>query len=141
MMVVTALGWFSYRCESWFVDICAAIAAFVAAGAFHLARPAMMAWGASAGTRTSMGGLSDIVGSGTDAAATEALPVWTRIVLMLPGWGLQFALGAFFLFVAARLFCHVRARCYTDPIPAPTREQLRARLWTEMQYSDDLLDR
>ena len=123
------LGWFSHRCQSVFVDICVALgsalsvigvyAGFMAGEAYpHL-----------------VGAISRI-----NEAGLDNVPVWTRISLAIPDTLLTFVLPCVPAALTTRLLCHIKARCYTDE-PAPlTREQRRAKLWAEMNYSDELLD-
>lgn len=141
-LVGVAIGWFSYRCQSWFVDILMGIGAFVSASMYQLF-PAV-SYGApfAAAARGSMSLTLDATGFETaPPVPVEDLPIWTRLALAIPSAALEFAVGFLVLFVAARLVCHVKARCYTDPPAELTREQLRAQLWAEMNYSDDLLER
>ena len=133
------LGWFSYRHQAWFIDICLGTGALVAAAMVRLAAgmaKAVHVAMAAAGPMNSPN-FDDTLGP---APALETLPIWTRISLAIPGTALDFAVGFLVTAFLARIFCHIKARCYTDE-PAPlTREQMRAKLWAEMNYSDELLD-
>jgi hypothetical protein len=143
IVIGLALGWFSYRCESWFLDICVGIAAFLLSIMYYLAPGLAKAVLVVLMTK----GYFDLAEESTAPLTVEAeqrivedLPIWTRIALAIPASTLTFLMFGLFAVVMARLACHIKARCYTDPPPDLTREQLRAKLHAEMKYSCDLLD-
>ena len=133
------VGWFSYRAQAWFFDICLSVWAFMCFAGFHLARVGFLAAGPLGEAKRSLEFSAELMGGDMDAVR-ETLPVWTRVALAVPGEVLLFMTMASVAGFLSRFACHVKTRCYTDPPPVLTREQLRAKLWQEMKYSDDLLD-
>ena len=126
------IGWFSYRHEAWFIDICVGMGAMLSMAAIHMARPVAFSMPTIMEIRTRM---AEVPPEGLADA-----PIWHRVALAIPGEVLMLSLCGFMTAFAVRLACHVKARCYTDPPPVLTREALRAKLWAEMNYSDELLD-
>lgn len=118
IVIGLALGWFSYRHQAFFIAACISAGLILA---LVTSRLWPIVFVAERYRRTQETVLGQLI-----AKIPTALIVMISVVLITS--------------IIVRILLHIEARCYTDPPPELTREQLREKLYAEMKYSDDLLD-
>ncbi|MEL7232529.1 MAG: hypothetical protein AAGJ85_08470 [Pseudomonadota bacterium] len=126
IVIGLALGWFSYHQRSLFLGAIVPTLLF----GIYFARPVLLTY------------ILVHVPMFQEPIKDEdgQLPALTQWFMDSPHHMVLLACWILFAAILMQIACHVKVRCYTDPPPELTREQLRAKLYAEMKYSDDLLD-